>query len=232
MDCLQLHGFLLNLEKSDLHPTQRIQHQGMILDTNRMKVFLTPARIKKMNGPGSFLLSTSNSESYATHPASGPHGGKYGCTTMGLSPYKGAPMVLSTLSTSNCSQDRPELGDSSPSPNQPSLVDQNIQSLWRKAPTRGARGTHHDRHQSFWLGGDLEPTNNTEPVVHGKLPINLLELRTIRLTLLHFTTPLKGRHILIRTDNVAAKCHINKQGGSRSSRLHEEALLFKWAEDT
>lgn len=47
MDCLQQHGFLINLEKSKLHPTQRIQHLWMILDSQRMKVFLTPTQIMK-----------------------------------------------------------------------------------------------------------------------------------------------------------------------------------------
>lgn len=57
------------------------------------------------------------------------------------------------------------------------------------------------------------------------LPVNLLELWAIRLALLHFTTALWGRHVLIRTD-VVAKAHI-KQGGSRSSQLlHKETLLL------
>lgn len=46
-ECFQHHGFLLNLEKSELHPTTKIQHLGMILDTQQMKVFLSPSRIKK-----------------------------------------------------------------------------------------------------------------------------------------------------------------------------------------
>lgn len=33
MDCLREHGFQLNLAKSELQPSQRIQHLGMILDT-------------------------------------------------------------------------------------------------------------------------------------------------------------------------------------------------------
>lgn len=64
-----------------------------------------------------------------------------------------------------------------------------------------------------------------------KLPINLLELRAIRLSLLHFGTALQGKHVLIRTDNMTAKAHVNKQGGTRSSRLHKETLLlFRWVE--
>lgn len=64
------------------------------------------------------------------------------------------------------------------------------------------------------------------------LPINLLELQAICLALQHFGILLRGRHVLIRMDNVAAKAYLNKQGGTRSSQLHKEALLlFAWAEE-
>lgn len=52
------------------------------------------------------------------------------------------------------------------------------------------------------------------------------------MSLLHFATALQGRHVLIQMNNVAAKAHVNKQGGTRSSRLHGEALLlFAWTEN-
>lgn len=54
----------------------------------------------------------------------------------------------------------------------------------------------------------------------------------IRLALLHFSKELRGRHALVRTDNMASKAHINKQGALRSSQLHKEPLLlFAWAEE-
>lgn len=62
------------------------------------------------------------------------------------------------------------------------------------------------------------------------LPINILELRAIRLSLLHFSKELKGCRALVCTDDVAEKAHLNKQGGLRSSALHKKALkLFSWA---
>lgn len=47
MSCLQQHGFLINIQKSELRPAQRMRHLGMLLDTTQMKVFLTPDRITK-----------------------------------------------------------------------------------------------------------------------------------------------------------------------------------------
>lgn len=52
-----------------------------------------------------------------------------------------------------------------------------------------------------------------------KLPLNVLELRAIYLPLLHFKTLLQGHHVLIGTDNIAAKSY-------------KEALkLISWAEN-
>lgn len=50
------------------------------------------------------------------------------------------------------------------------------------------------------------------------LPINLLELRAIRLALLHVGAALQSQHVLIRTDNVAAKAHVNKLPSSQGVR--------------
>lgn len=42
---------------------------------------------------------------------------------------------------------------------------------------------------------------------------------------------LAGHHVLVRTDNIEAKAHINNQEGSKSSQLHKEAqALLCWAE--
>ena len=49
--------------------------------------------------------------------------------------------------------------------------------------------------------------------------INFLELTAVLLALQSFETFLLGRHVLVRTDNVTTKYYINKQGGLRSPRL-------------
>lgn len=64
-----------------------------------------------------------------------------------------------------------------------------------------------------------------------KLHINILELRAIRLTLIHFARFLQEAHVMIRTDNVTAKAFINRQGGTRSTALSREASLLIWTEE-
>ncbi|KAJ8009733.1 hypothetical protein DPEC_G00094600 [Dallia pectoralis] len=60
--------------------------------------------------------------------------------------------------------------------------------------------------------------------------INLLELETVQLVLTHFAPRLRGRDVLIRSDNRATVAYINRQGGVRSPVLHEAATrLWLWA---
>ncbi|KAJ8009686.1 hypothetical protein DPEC_G00094090 [Dallia pectoralis] len=60
--------------------------------------------------------------------------------------------------------------------------------------------------------------------------INLLELETVQLVLTHFAPRLRGRDVLIRSDNRATVAYINRQGGVRSPELHEATTrLWFWA---
>lgn len=60
--------------------------------------------------------------------------------------------------------------------------------------------------------------------------INVLELRAVRRALQHFLPCLRGKHILVRTDNTSVVYHINHQGGVRSAQLLAESqALLVWA---
>ncbi|KAE8576050.1 hypothetical protein XENTR_v10004031 [Xenopus tropicalis] len=63
------------------------------------------------------------------------------------------------------------------------------------------------------------------------LPINILELRAIRLALIHWQTLLHGQSIRIQTDNATAVAYISHQGGTRSHQAFTEASrILRWAE--
>lgn len=63
------------------------------------------------------------------------------------------------------------------------------------------------------------------------LSINILKLRAVYLALLSFKRHVLGRDVLILTDNISAKAHINRLGGTRSKALMQESLrLGLWAE--
>lgn len=53
--------------------------------------------------------------------------------------------------------------------------------------------------------------------------INFLELRTIFLALKNFKTLVRGRDVLVYTNNTMAKSYINQQGGTWATSLQAEA---------
>lgn len=67
-------------------------------------------------------------------------------------------------------------------------------------------------------------------VKDGSDHINVLELRAVHLALRRFLPYLRGRHVLIRSDNTSTVYHINHQGGTRSLRLLKVSQdLLTWA---
>lgn len=59
--------------------------------------------------------------------------------------------------------------------------------------------------------------------VVGKYHINVLELRAVWLTVLHFQDSIAGRTVLVATDNTTTAAYINKQGGTKSKSLMDQA---------
>ena len=67
-------------------------------------------------------------------------------------------------------------------------------------------------------------------VEESRLHINVLELRAVHLALMALLPFLRGRHVLIRSDNTTTVYHINHQGGTRSAgMLRATRDLFLWA---
>ena len=61
--------------------------------------------------------------------------------------------------------------------------------------------------------------------------INVLELRAIRLTLQLLTPSVAAKSVLVECDNTTAVSYLNKQGGTHSEILYKESLLlYTWAQ--
>ncbi|XP_053092882.1 LOW QUALITY PROTEIN: uncharacterized protein LOC113526632 [Pangasianodon hypophthalmus] len=61
--------------------------------------------------------------------------------------------------------------------------------------------------------------------------INCLEMLAVLLALKHFLPDLRGRHVLVRTNNTAVAYYINHQGGLRSRLLYRLALqILVWSQ--
>ncbi|CAJ0930814.1 unnamed protein product [Ranitomeya imitator] len=64
------------------------------------------------------------------------------------------------------------------------------------------------------------------------LPINILEIRAIRVALLQFHPFLAGRPIRIQSNNATAVAYINTQGGTCSmAAMNEVGYILRWAEE-
>ena len=60
--------------------------------------------------------------------------------------------------------------------------------------------------------------------------INILELWAVFFALKHFLCFLQGRHVLVKTDNTTVVAYINRQGGTRSLKLHKLAReIITWS---
>ena len=58
----------------------------------------------------------------------------------------------------------------------------------------------------------------------------MLELKAVRLTLLHLEQEIFGQTVLIESDNTATVSYINKEGGVVSKTLNDEVCtLYEWA---
>ncbi|XP_037832808.1 uncharacterized protein LOC108247140 [Kryptolebias marmoratus] len=67
--------------------------------------------------------------------------------------------------------------------------------------------------------------------VHQAWHINLLEMEAVHLALKHFLPAMRGRQVMVRTDNTAVVSYINRQGGLKSPTLHARARrLLLWAQ--
>ncbi len=58
------------------------------------------------------------------------------------------------------------------------------------------------------------------------LHMNVLEMRAVRIALTHFADVVRGRSVLLATDNTSVMAYVNQQGGTRSWDLMLEVWDF------
>lgn len=233
MTCLTLHGFIVNREKSSLVPSQEVTHLGLRINTFSFHVHLSPERQEKLR-QALLLVRTASTSSLMT--LSSLLGLMVSCqdiipwSRFHLRPLQSFLRPFSHLIEVK-SQRHLTL---------PSSV---LESLdWWMAPHRLQTGCSletptrmvitTDASLSGW-GARLEQhlAQGTWSTTERTFSINRLELRAIRLALIHFEDSIQWHHILIQTDNTTAKAFINRQGGTKSRGLMREASsLLQWAE--
>lgn len=213
---LQAHGFLINWPKSVLIPSTYIQHLGALIDTTSSLVSLSPDCQTSLTD---LALHCSRDHSVPLLTLSRLLGKMV--SSFGIVPWSRLhsrqlqwfllPFLRARTSTYLVKVTLPtkvldSLGWwSSSAVSKGSRFRERHHLVITTDASLSGWGAHLESHmaQGLWL--DQERQHN----------INWLELRTIYLALLQFHHLINGQHVLMLTDNISAKVHINRQGGTR-----------------
>ena len=230
-------GFILNLKKSDLEPSQDLVYLGARFRTDLGAVFLPPPKVEA-------LVSLAR-------------------TFMQVGQYKPALMFLSLIGLMAASIDMVQYARLAMRPIQwylkdrwtaalglrfPILVTRELRDLvlWWTVESNLRQGIRlhpppprlvltSDASLEGW-GGYLHGEGLRPQLTQGEwsqqeklLHINVLELRAVRLACQRFEASIAGSPILIESDNTTTVSYLNRQGGVHSRQLNREVgLFFQW----
>ena len=233
LDTLDLVFFILNLKKSELDLTQDLQFLGIHLRLDLGKALLPESKAGEIVACARHLSSlevlnyTQVSQLLGSlNSASGliPLGRLYlrplqrhfhslGLTDRFTPPRRSDPLVLANLL-------RRWLDPrflTSGIPIRPFQVDFTI--------------FMDDSNQGWGAHMGASKISGTWTLTDRKLHINCLEFKAVTFALQHWAPLLKGRQVMVATDNSTVVSYINKQGGTRSSTLLRLTVdLLLWLE--
>lgn len=233
LETLTSFGWLINYNKSNLHPSQTTEYLGLVLDSKKGRAFLPTDKIKTLQNRIQVLQQNNRvplrtaMQTLGTMVASFP-----------AIPY--AQFHTRTLQQWILKLQRKDRQNLDRKAVIPTAVKLSLD--WWSHPNRAPLGKPFPNHCWTVLttdaslrgwGGVLEQRtvqgvwNQDERL----LPINLLELRAIHHSLVRLTPFLQGKAVRIQSDNVTAVAYINHQGGTRSPMaLLEASRILSWAE--
>ncbi|XP_077340446.1 uncharacterized protein LOC143984042 [Lithobates pipiens] len=226
-------GWLLNLEKSSLIPSQQISYLGFLLDSTLLRVFLPKEKVQKLD---SAVASLQNNQLVSIRVLMSV----LGLLTSTLPAVQWAglhfrPLQTFILGVWDHSQEALDTLVHIPLQVKRSLwwwrkvTNLSQGRLWlipvSRVVTTDASGKGWGAHlgsllaQGTWEDDELTRSSNWK------------ELRAVGLALRFFKKELQGHHIQVRSDNSSVVAYLNKQGGTRSGTLLSLATeILSWAE--
>ncbi|XP_039189596.1 kelch-like protein 14 isoform X2 [Crotalus tigris] len=226
---LQQHGFSVSFQKSQMVPSSRLLHLGAVIDTTNCMVYLSQERLVSIRD------QVYRDRTIPLVLLSQLLGKMVSCIAIG--PWtrlhlRDLQWFLLPFQQVNASASNRQV-------RVPVHILRSLRWWFSQAVTKGSSFKELDRitittdTSLFGWGAHLQ-----SQFVQGcwsradlRHNINWLELRAIHLALHQFRHWIRGFHVLILTDNVASKAHVDCQGGTRSRSLMSEArLLGSWAE--
>ena len=226
-------GFIVNIEKSSLEPSQTITYIGGLFHLDKGLVFPTPERVQK-------LLSAVGNLSKRNKATAKDFLHLLGLIASCLELIPNArlymrPVQLHLLSFWKPSSMRLETEIP---------VTQHLRShlKWLLDIANITKGRSLQQQQTaVTITTDASKTGyggyignqfvqGTWSVAQKKLHINVLELEAVFLALKHFQSILRGQNVLVRSDSTTVVQYLNKQGGTRSPQMcYRTWDLWNWA---
>ncbi|XP_064109710.1 uncharacterized protein LOC135217671 [Macrobrachium nipponense] len=223
----------MNLEKSQLVPSQRIPYLGMILDSQAFRVFFSPRRIASLLAAVRKLLNRLSCTALEWMSLLGTLASVETFITLGRLHMRTLQFYL------KASWDRKIQPDSTVIPISEEIEEdlrwwlseeraQDGLSLIRANPELEFYANTSDSGWGALLG--KEKTSGIWTEQERGLHINIKKLKAIFLGLQSFTPLVEGKKVAVFSDNTTALSYIRKQGGTHSFSLYRmtEHLLL-WA---
>jgi hypothetical protein len=217
-------GWLINHKKSQLEPTQSLEHLGFHLESHNMTIRLPGTKVRDLRRSIQTVLSSPLQTPRKIHSLTM----RIKAATLALFPAN--LYTQSLLQFKNASVKRPADWDKATTLPQQCLEELrwwltnlskwNGQSLLPQLPSHTV---YVDASNLGW-GGSYQGTTvqGLWTQEEAGQSINWRELKAIDLTLRSFTD-LQHTTVLIRTDNTTAKAYVNRQGGTKSQKLNQLA---------
>lgn len=231
MDITQQLGFRINWEKSSLEPSQQFVYLGMRFDTIGWRVCPTEERLARLSTLLASLLRSSSATARRLHSLLGQMESLAPILPLGHLHKRSLQRELSSR-WNQATQDWEEFVPTSPWLED--AVSQWLDQTWLREGVPISLPQFElelftDASQVGW-GAHVEDLtaagtwSESERAWH----INRLELEAVYKAILAFSDFLRGKVVLLATDNTTVACYLNKQGGTRAPILSRraEALLL------
>ena len=225
-------GFSLNLAKSDLTPAQSFVYLGMAVDTQSMTVRPGDKRLQHLESLLTPLRSQRHASARQLAAVLGSMESLSALVPLGRLHKRPLQrgLALRWAPTRGTWDDQIPLGEWFRQ-----ATDRWLDLSWLRAgvplvPPTPQLQLFTDASGVGW-GAHVEDLSaaGVWSVTQSRLHINLLEMEAVRLALSAFQSFLRGKCVLLCTDNTTVACYLNKQGGARSVTLSlkaEEILLW------
>ena len=225
-------GFAINWEKSALWPARQIVYLGIHLDTGTMRARLSDPRAEALQLSLSACPPLRPVTALSVMRLLGLMSASHVVVPLGLLHMRGLQRWFARLRLDPVRDRRRWV-------RLPASLTADL-SYWmdRRVIAHGVPMSRVSDHVAVFTDASLSGWGGTcmSQFVGGlwaageRRHINLLELETVLMTLRHFVHLVRGRDVLVRSDNQTTVAYINRQGGVRSLALHRLAVeLWQWA---